>query len=196
VTTHPTGGRVVTVVVCGAGPASEVGELVKLAQERGWTVGIIATPAALGFLDVAALEELTGSPVRSEYRAPGEARTRILPKASAMVVAPATYNTVCKLALGISDTYALGTLAEAVGCGVPVAVLPFVNTALAARKPFAQAVESLRDEGVRVVFGPGQWVPHSPGTGGERIASFPWAAALDAAGVRAASGEAESNLPR
>jgi hypothetical protein len=46
-------------------------------------------------------------------------------------------------------------------------------------------VESLREEGVRVLFGPGQWLPHLPGTGGERIASFPWAAVLGAAGVTA-----------
>jgi hypothetical protein len=122
--------------------------------------------------------------VRSEYRAPGEAPTLTLPEASAVVVAPATYNSVCKLALGISDTYALGVLAEAIGRGVPVAVLPFVKAALAARKPFVSAVESLRGEGVHVVFGPGQWVPHPPGTGGKRIASFPWAAVLDAGGVR------------
>jgi phosphopantothenoylcysteine synthetase/decarboxylase len=186
VTVLPGSGRVVTVVVCGAGPASEVGELVKLARERGWAVDIIATHAALGFLDVAALEGLTGNLVRSEYRAPGEALTRTLPEASAVVVAPATYNTVCKLALGISDTYALSVLAEAIGRGVPVAVLPFVNTALAARKPFVSAVESLRGEGVHVVFGPGQWVPHPPGTGGGRIASLPWAAVLDAGGVRSA----------
>ena len=65
-------------------------------------MGIIATPAALPLLYVRSLEELTGNPVRSEYRAPGEARTRSLPEADAFVVAPATYNTVCKLALGVS----------------------------------------------------------------------------------------------
>jgi phosphopantothenoylcysteine synthetase/decarboxylase len=159
---------VVTVVVCGAGPATAVGELVKLAQERGWVVGVVATPAALAFLDVAGLEAQTGIPVRSEYRAPDQPRTRVLPDASAVVVAPATYNTICKLALGVSDTYALGVLAEAIGRRVPVAVLPFVNSALAARNPFSAAVASLRDEGVRVLLGPGQWVPHPPGTGGER----------------------------
>lgn len=31
-------GRVLSVIACGAGPASEVGTLVKLAQQRGWTV--------------------------------------------------------------------------------------------------------------------------------------------------------------
>jgi len=180
--------HVLTVVVCGAGPAPEVHRLVELAQGRGWVVGIIATPAALAFLDVSKLEALTGNPVRSEYRQPGESRTRSLPDADAVVVAPATFNTVCKLSLGISDTYALGTLAEAIGRGVRVAVLPFVNSALAGRKPFVAAVESLRSEGVRVVFGPGQWEPHPPGTGGERVDAFPWTAVLDAAGVSAASG--------
>ena len=52
--TQPT--RVLTIIVCGAGPASEVGQLIKLAQERGWTVQVVATPAALDhrILDVAA----------------------------------------------------------------------------------------------------------------------------------------------
>jgi phosphopantothenoylcysteine synthetase/decarboxylase len=183
--TAPTdGGPVLTAVVCGAGPAPHVDQLVRLAQARGWRVGIVATPAALPFLDVPRLEELTSNPVRSEQRAPQQPRTRSLPEPSAMVIAPATYNTICKLASGISDTYALDVLAEGIGRGVPVAVLPFVNTALAGRKPFLSAVESLREEGLRVLLGPGQWLPHPPGTGDERIGSFPWAAVLDAAGVR------------
>lgn len=179
-TTRPLSGRVLSIVACGAGPASDVHRLVEIAQDRGWTVGIIATPAALPFLDMPRLEAMTGSSPRSEYRDPGDRRMRSLPDAAAFVVAPATYNTVAKLAYGISDTYALGVLAEAVGRGDRVVVLPFVNEALAARRPFTNAVESLREEGVRVLLGPGGWVPHPPGTGGERIASFPWHAALDA----------------
>jgi phosphopantothenoylcysteine synthetase/decarboxylase len=175
---------VLVVVVCSAGPAGAVGELVRLAQARGWRVGMVATPPAVAFLDVPALEALTGSPVRSQYRMPDEARSGSLPAASAMVVAPGTFNTICKLALGICDTYALGTLAEGIGRGLPVAVLPFVNSALASRKPFRSALASLREEGVRVLLGPGEWEPHPPGTGSERIASFPWAAVLDAVGVR------------
>jgi hypothetical protein len=173
--------RILNAVVCGAGPAPHVGELIKAAQDRGWTVGIAATPSGLGFLDVQALEELTGQAVRSRYRAADEPRSRSLP--DAIVVAPATYNTICKLALGISDTYALGIAAEAIGRGVPVAVLPFVNSALASRRPFQNAVESLRAEGVRILLGPGQWEPHPPGTGGAEIDAFPWSEALDAAGI-------------
>ena len=39
------GSRVLTIVVCGAGPAAAIGTCVKLAQDRGWTVQVIATPA-------------------------------------------------------------------------------------------------------------------------------------------------------
>lgn len=178
-TTEPAGTRFLTVVVCGAGPATEVATLVALAEQRGWSVDIIATPAGCTFLDVPTLEALTNSPVRSEYRASPSGVTRSLSNPDGIIVAPATYNTICKLAIGVSDTYALGTLAESIGRGLPVVILPFVNSALASRKPFSEAVRSLRDEGVCVMLGENEWLPHPPGTGGERIASFPWSAALD-----------------
>ena len=170
--------RVLSVIVCGAGPASGVGALVKLARERGWTVQVVSTPAALGFLDLAAIEAQTGSPVRSHYGKPGEPRSR---PADAIIVAPATYNTINKWAQGISDTYALGILAETTALGVPIVVLPFVNSALAARAPFRRSVEELRREGVRILLGPGGVEPHEPHTGGEPIASYPWHLALNEA---------------
>ncbi|MDQ7910448.1 flavoprotein [Phytohabitans sp. ZYX-F-186] len=169
----------VTAVVCAAAPAPRAHRLVDLARARGWAVEVVATPAAVAFLDLPAFEALAGGPVRVVHR---PAPVRPAPP-DAVVVAPATYNTVCKLALGVSDNYALGSVAEAIGRGLPVAVLPFVHSAFAARAPFRAAVESLRAEGVRVVFGPGRWQPHPPGTGDGRVDSFPWAAALDAAGV-------------
>ena len=98
-----------------------------------------------------------------------------------MIVAPATYNTINKCAQGISDTYALGLLAEAVSLPIPVVVVPFVNTALADRRPFKRSVGQLRDEGVRVLLGPGEVEPHPPGTGGQQLDAFPWQLALDEA---------------
>jgi phosphopantothenoylcysteine synthetase/decarboxylase len=170
--------RVLSVIVCGAGPASEVGTLVKLARERGWTVQVVSTPAGLGFLDLAAIEAQTGSPVRNHYGKPGEARSR---PANAIIVAPATYNTINKWAQGSSDTYALGILAETTALGVPIVVLPFVNSALAARAPFRRSVDELRREGVHILLGPGGVEPHEPHTGGELIASYPWHLALNEA---------------
>ncbi len=76
----PRPGRVLSVIVCGAGPASDAGKLIKLAQQRGWRAQVIATPTALAFIDTAALEALTGSAVRSAYRSPASpARCRPLP---------------------------------------------------------------------------------------------------------------------
>ncbi|NRQ36323.1 flavoprotein [Nonomuraea sp. NN258] len=170
-------GRLLQIVVCAASPAAEVGRLVGLAQAEGWIVQVVATPSALDFIDVAELERRTGRPVKSRYRRPSEAKP---PRADAIVVAPATYNTVNKFAQGIADTYALGLLAEAPGLGIPVVVLPFVNSALAGRRAFARSVEELRAEGVLVLFGPGEFEPHVPSSGDDRIDAFPWERALHA----------------
>jgi hypothetical protein len=64
--------------------------------------------------------------------------------------------------------------------GVPVAVLPFVNTAYAANSVFGRSVAELRLAGVMVLYGPGGFEPHPPGTGGTRLDSYPWHLALDA----------------
>jgi hypothetical protein len=101
--------------------------------------------------------------------------------ADAIIVAPATYNTINKWAHGISDTYALGVLAETTGLAVPIVVLPFVNSALASRPPFQRSVEALRAQGVRILLGPGGVQPHPPRTGGDLIDSYPWHLALDEA---------------
>jgi phosphopantothenoylcysteine synthetase/decarboxylase len=167
--------RVLYVIVCGAGPAGDVGKLADLAHQREWDVQVISTPAARDFIDAPGLEAKTGRPIRSEYRKPGEPRS---PKADAIIVAPATYNTINRWAAGISDTYALGLLAEAPGLGIPTVVLPFVNSALAGRQAFARSVDQLRNEGVRIILGPGEFEPHAPGTGSERVTTFPWLIAL------------------
>ena len=172
-------GRVLSVIVCGAGPAAAVPRLVRLAIDRGWAVQVIATPAALEFIDQAEIEELTGNPVRSQYSRPGSPRSRI---PDAIIVAPATYNTVNKWAQGTSDTYALGILGEMTGMGTPIVVLPFVNSALASRVAFRRSIETLRSEGVLILLGPGGFEPHPPRTGGNRTEAFPWHLALDEVG--------------
>ncbi|MFF5493902.1 flavoprotein [Streptomyces aquilus] len=159
------------VVVCAAGIAADVGELITAAQERNWEVGVIATPvAANGFFDTAAVAAQTGRPIRSAWRTPGEPRP--FPPPDAVVVAPATFNTVNKWAAGLADTLAVATLCEAYGLGVPVAVLPCVADALAAHPAYQDSLIRLRGMGVR--FGP----PFA----GEPGAGFGWEQALDLLG--------------
>ncbi|MGW7819912.1 flavoprotein [Streptomyces puniciscabiei] len=136
------------VVVCAAGTAAGVSKLIGAAQERNWEVGVIATPVAMsGFFDSEAVRAQTGRPVRSAWRTPADPRP--FPPPDAVVVAPATFNTVNKWAAGIADTLALGTLCEAAGLGIPVAVLPCVADALAAHPAYRDSLERLRGMGVR-----------------------------------------------
>ncbi|MFJ8578506.1 flavoprotein [Micromonospora sp. NPDC093277] len=169
------------IVVCGAGPAVDVTNLVRTAQQRSWTVAITATPSAMDFIEPQPLEILTGHSVRSTYQSsPGTRRS--LPATDALVIAPATYNSINKISLGLADNYAMTSVAELIGRQVPTVIVPFVNAALAARAPFRHALASLRDEGVRVLLGPDdQWKPHPPGSGNERQKAFPWVVAFETA---------------
>ncbi len=176
--TSRTPGGTLYVIVCAAGAAVEVNKLITATQARGWDPWIVPTPSAVDFIDIPALEDLTGHPIRARYRQPGEDGK--LPPADAVIVAPATYNTIDKWAAGISDTFALGLLAELTPSGIPIAVLPFVNASLAANRAFARSVTELREAGVTVLLGDDGFVPHPAGQGGTRIAAFPWKATLDA----------------
>ncbi|WP_300605088.1 flavoprotein [Trebonia sp.] len=169
---------VLSIIACGAGPAAAIGTLVRLAIGRGWTVQVIATPSALEFFDAGEIEAETGSPVRSQYSKPGAPRSRI---PDAIIVAPATFNTINQWALGISDTYALGVLAEQTGLGIPIVVLPFVSDALAGRPPFARSVKALRAEGVSILLGAGSVRPHPAHGEADVVNAFPWDLALDEA---------------
>lgn len=182
----PSKARVLSVVACGAGPAAAVGTLVKQALDRGWTVQVIATPSALAFFDAADIEAATGTPVRSEYSKPGAPRSRI---PDAIIVAPATFNTLNQWALGLSDTYALGVLAEQTGLGLPIVVLPFVSDALASRPPFQRSVRALRAEGVSVLLGPGGVPPHPAHGESGVMDGFPWHLALDEVAAMTGFGE-------
>jgi phosphopantothenoylcysteine synthetase/decarboxylase len=156
---------VLYVAVCAASPAGEVAELVRPAQDHGWDVCVLATPSAVRFVDVAELERLTGHPVRSEYKDPGA--PDVLPPADAVIVAPATVNTVNKWAAGICDTLVLGILVEAIGLRLPIVAVPFTNRAHAAHPAFRENLGRLRSWGVHVLFDP------DPG-------ALPWAKALKA----------------
>lgn len=165
------------VIVCAAGPADRVTVLIEDARARGWDPYVVPTPTAhAAFLDVAAIEQATGHPVRSQWRKPEEGGS--LPAPAAIVVAPASYNTINKWAAGAADCYALGLLAELGGAGTPIAVLPNVNTAFAANGVYRRALDELRAAGVHVLVGPGLTEPHPPRT--DNAETFPWHLALDA----------------
>jgi phosphopantothenoylcysteine synthetase/decarboxylase len=173
------GQKVLYAIACGAPPARDIGKLVDLAQAAGWDVCVITSPDGRRFVDVEALTAKTGHTVRSEYKQPDA--TDELPPADAMIVAPATCNTVAKWAAGISDALPLGLVVEAVGKGLPVVAMPFSNRAQLSFPAVDEALHKLASWGVKVLAGDGTYRPHEPGTGGDYIHLFPWHLALESA---------------
>lgn len=171
-------GPVLYAVVCASPAARDVGKLVDLAHGCGWDVAVVATPDAMNFIDVPRLVAMTGHPVRCRYKLPGE--PDVLPPADAMIVAPATVNTVNKWAAGIADTLALGLLVEGIGRGLPIIAVPFTNAAMARHPAFDESVGRLRGWGVKVLYGDDVFKLHAPGTGDRHVDRFPWQVAVDA----------------
>lgn len=167
--------RVLYLIVCAAPRTKKTGQLVEGLQADGWDVCVIATPAALPFLDVPAVEAQTGHPVRSRHKDPDA--PDMLPPADAMVVCPATFNTINKWAGGYADNLAVSLITEAVGLGLPLIAAPSLNSAQEKHPAFRRSVEQLRAIGVRVLYGPGEYEPVPSGTGGR---PYPWGLIVNA----------------
>lgn len=150
----------------GAGGVDTVrADFVEPARQRGWRVAVTLTPCAARWLEhtgeLQALESATGLPVRSQPRMPGQRNPH--PPVDCYVVAPASANTVAKLALGIADNQALSTACEAIGGGVvPVIVFPRVNAAHARQPAWHHHLAALREVGVHLVYGEDVWPLYEP----------------------------------
>ena len=169
-------------ISCAAPPARRLHIPISAAQKAGWDVCAILTPSAYRWASedtergIEDLEELTGHPVRWQYKLPSQ--PDVLPTADAMLVAPLTSNTAVKWAAGISDTLALGLITEAIGMGTPLVALPHWNDAQGRHPAVGRSVQELRDVGVKVLLGEDGFVPHRPRRG--NLNAYPWDAALAA----------------
>jgi hypothetical protein len=135
---------VLYLVVSGAPAPEGLPALVGKCQAAGWL--------GTRFIDLGDLEQLTGEPVRSEYRMPGTGKAAL--PADAVLACPLTLNSVTKFAHGHADNFAVGLLCEMVGSGVPVVVVPHCKPQLASHPAFTASLETLRAMGVRVLFDP------------------------------------------
>ncbi|MCZ0983938.1 flavoprotein [Streptomyces diastatochromogenes] len=169
-------------IACAAPPARRLPVPIRAAQTAGWDVCVILTPPAYRWAtedadgEIDALQELTGHPVRWQYKLPSQ--EDVLPSPDALLVAPLTSNSLAKWATAVSDTLALGLITEGIGLGLPIVALPHFNSAQAAHPAVAGHVQFLRDAGVTVLLGEGGFQPHEPRQGD--LDAYPWQAAIDA----------------
>ena len=127
--------------------------------DLGHEVAVTLTPDAAYWLDTMAethgIEELTGYPVRSTGRQPGEPSPH--PKIDVYVGAPLTANSVAKLALGIADNQALTVLCENIGTQTPMIIFPRINAAHARQPAWDDHLTRLHSAGVHLIYGPDVW---------------------------------------
>ncbi len=172
-------------VACGAPLATRVHDVAALAMRAGWQVRVVATGSAMNWIDNAAVESATGFPTLVDQRRPGQAKR--FPEPVHVVVCPATFNSVNKLAAGIMDTYAAGIMCEALASHTPMTVLPMVSTRLWDHPAWQPNLAALTAAGVTFIDirtgRAGFPEPVESGSGSEVIAAFDPSWALSAASM-------------
>lgn len=147
---------VLGVVVSAAGGVEGwlVDRLARPLAAKGWRLAITLTPTVARWLEprLPSLAELTDLPVRWTSRLPWEPKPHPVP--DAFVFAPATANSLAKLALGIADNQALTVLCEALGRRTPVVALPQVSEDQSAHPAFGGHLAVLRAAGVVLAADP------------------------------------------
>jgi phosphopantothenoylcysteine decarboxylase / phosphopantothenate---cysteine ligase len=150
--------------VSGGIAAYKAVELVRLATKAGHAVRVVQTPASLAFVGKATFEGVTGAPVLvDEFEAdpargafPGDpspdydpiSHLELVRNCDAYVVAPASANTLAKLAAGQADNL---LTSAALACTAPLVLAPAMNGAMWANPATAANVATLRTRGARIV---------------------------------------------
>ena len=153
-------------------------EAARLAVKRGHAVRVIQTTASERFVGRASFEGITGAPVLTSEFEPDPARgsypaeplpervpishLALVERAELYLIAPATANTLAKLAHGHADNL-VSTAALAAAC--PVAVAPAMNNRMYLNPATQANLELLRTRGITVI-GPGEGALASHGEQG------------------------------
>lgn len=144
--------RRILIGVTGGIAAYKVPELVRALGRAGHATRCVATPEAMSFVTPLVLQTLTGAPVRTDLLDPAEEgaidHISLADWADLYVVAPATANTLAKLAHGLADD-----LVSAVGLATraPLLLAPAMNVNMWRHPATQHNVERLRERGARCV---------------------------------------------
>lgn len=110
--------------VTAAGSAPLAADLVRGALADGWKTNTVLTPNVSMVLPPEQIHNIPGNNGIRQYGG-----LDYFPIGT-MLVAPCTFNTLNKLALGIADNLATAMIADAIGAGCPVYIAPSLNAGL------------------------------------------------------------------
>ena len=187
---------VVVGVTGGIAAYKAVGVIRALVLE-GHSVHVVATEAALRFVGRPTLEAISRNPVATDlYEGVAEVRhVAIGQSADLIVIAPATANTIAKLAAGIADDLLGNTVLASTA---PLVIAPAMHTEMWRNPATVANIATLRGRGVTIV-GPasGQLTGNDSGPGRMEEPEVIVRAALRAAGAtpRAVEAPAPVALP-
>ncbi|TAN69355.1 MAG: bifunctional phosphopantothenoylcysteine decarboxylase/phosphopantothenate--cysteine ligase CoaBC [Methylobacter sp.] len=142
--------------ISGGIAAYKSAELVRLLRKQGAQVRVVMTHSAMQFVSPLTFQALSGNPVHSELldtdteHAMGH--ISLARWADALVIAPATANTLAKCSHGLADDL-LSTLYLAASC--PVYVAPAMNQAMWHKPVTQENIQKLKYHGVTII-GPEQ----------------------------------------
>ena len=147
-----TGGErfdVVYLMVSGTTTAARCPEILAGLRDVGYsTVIAIPTPNASRVLAPRDMADIPGVQVVESYF---DLAIRPRPPRGVVLFAPASFNSLNKLALGIADNLALSVTAEAIGRGTPVIVGPSLNQPLLDHPQAQASLKTLPTWGVQIV---------------------------------------------
>lgn len=143
-------GRHVMLGVTGGIAAYKAASLARLLVQAGASVQVVMTPSALRFVGPDTFTALTGRPVKSDVFEDVERvlHVRLARDADVAVVAPATANTLAKMALGLADDLLSSALLEA---RCPIVVAPAMHTGMWEHAATQANLLLLRERGATIV---------------------------------------------
>ncbi len=148
-------GRKIHVCVSGGVAAYKAVETVRLLQKAGATVQVAMTPNAQRFVGPLTFQAITHAPVLTETLDPSAemeiGHIAFAQKCDALLLVPATANSLAKLAHGLADEVVSTVLLAARADVTPVLVAPAMNTAMWDNPATQANLATLRSRGIRVV---------------------------------------------
>ncbi|TFC78301.1 bifunctional phosphopantothenoylcysteine decarboxylase/phosphopantothenate--cysteine ligase CoaBC [Cryobacterium cheniae] len=181
-------GRTIVVGITGGIAAYKAVNVVRAFVLRGDSVHVVATPAALRFVGKPTLEAISRNPVHTDlYEGVAEVRhVAIGQSADLIVVAPATANSIAKLAAGLADDLLGNTILASTA---PLVIAPAMHTEMWNNAATVANVATLRSRGI-VVVGPGVGQLTGSDTGAGRMEEPDTIVAAALAALTAADGVA------
>lgn len=155
-TTQLLRGKRIVIGVSGSIAAVEVPKIVRELIRHGADVRAVMSGEATRIVTPEAIEFATGHPPVTQLTGNVEHITLLGPgegRADLYLVAPATANTISKIAHGIDDTPVTTCASVALGGGVPILLAPAMHSLMGVNPAVRENLEKLRTWGVEILPG-------------------------------------------